>query len=747
MANACRVQRVCVCLPNVFALNHADNGKAYSDGTELPGKRRKIHQGDVVRHILDMEAGTLSYIVNGDNQGVVFTGISGPVAPCVMAYSAGKQATIGGITATRASLAAEGLASRVSGGAGGATGSFDTTMGSATGLVYSNGNMTVTSNAGGNTLAVVGGTVHSGKKLWVYKLDRDSKGDECSCFGVTRLPVASHSYDAANCRMLRAYNGQLYGVGSVGGQRRRIHPGDRVAVLADLDRHTLSFAVNGKSLGVCFTGLEGPVCGAIGFYASNKAVTLVAIADGESAEAEFAVTSADTVTGEPVVGALWDTDASSAGNLTFSNGGLTTRSTSSSQSMAVMEAGLSSGVHLIEFSLDEDKSGDECSCFGLVVKPIASFGYDAPSSRMVRAYNGQLYGSRARGASRTNIHSGDVVGLEIDMLEGTMKLFINGIDEGVVFDGLRELGTVYPAVAFYGSDRTVSIKRAIKLPSGFDPTLSSPSGLEFTNNNMAVASTTGSKTLAIVGRGAASGKTYWEFQIDEDKAGDECSCFGLTTLPITSHAYDAPHCLAYRACTLINHGSPSPRVTHTRFVVVADNGQLYGTGVVGSNRDKAHQGGKVGLLYDADAHTVSLSVNGKSQGVCWNGVAATVHAFAGFYSSGRRVSLLRVLSGDAAADVFGSGFSSGGIAVEDATFDRPSSSSTGLSFPSPTTVRSESGGSTLALMSCGFSSGLYEVIFHLDDEKSGDEASALGVAAKPVTSHSYQAECCRMIRA
>ena len=50
------------------------------------------------------------------------------------------------------------------------------------------------------------------------------------------------------------------------------------------------------------------------------------------------------------------------------------------------------------------------------------------------------------------IKTGDIIRCELDMDEGTLTYLVNGIFKGVAFRDLKtELGTIYPAVCFYGN--------------------------------------------------------------------------------------------------------------------------------------------------------------------------------------------------------------------------------------------------------------------------------------------------------
>lgn len=183
---------------------------------------------------------------------------------------------------------------------------------------------------------------------------------------------------------------------------------------------------------------------------------------------------------------------------------------------------------------------------------------------------------------------------------------------------------------------------------------------------------------------------------------------------------------------------------------MADNGQLYGTGRRGDNRTKIHPDDTVGVFYDADAGTISFAVNAVSQGVCFEGVTGEQFGAIGFYSSGRQVSLVSIQTGDEAVEAFGISGAAGTVAgadVADGVFDISASSSSGLSISNGgKTVMSSVSGNTLAVMRCGFSTGVHSFEFHLDEDSRNDECSCFGVTTKPISKHSYDADTCRMIR-
>eukprot|EP00941_MAST-03F_sp_MAST-3F-sp1_P000038 g38.t1 len=69
----------------------AYNGYLYNRGTRDRTCRR-IYKGDIVRCELDMDEGTLQYLINGEDQGIAFTNMNqfGEVFPAVAFYSSGR---------------------------------------------------------------------------------------------------------------------------------------------------------------------------------------------------------------------------------------------------------------------------------------------------------------------------------------------------------------------------------------------------------------------------------------------------------------------------------------------------------------------------------------------------------------------------------------------------------------------------------------------------------------------------------
>ena len=83
---------------------------------------------------------------------------------------------------------------------------------------------------------------------------------------------------------------------------------------------------------------------------------------------------------------------------------------------------------------------------------------------MYRGYNGNLYNRGTRvstGDSFPKFHQGDVIRCELDLDKGTLSYTVNDISLGVAFKDME--GTIYPAVAFYGAGRKVSLMKVERI--------------------------------------------------------------------------------------------------------------------------------------------------------------------------------------------------------------------------------------------------------------------------------------------
>ena len=138
--------------------------------------------------------------------------------------------------------------------------------------------------------------------------------------------------------------------------------------------------------------------------------------------------------------------------------------TSTGRSCAYGVTGFSSGRAMWEFVSVVDVPGDEYLCFGCGVKPRSSDHYDtSPNLWTIRAYNGEVHQGAApawplpsapavAGGSHLKIHQSDVVRFDLDCEAGTVRVSINSVDMGIVFNRGLVGREIFPVVAAYKAE-------------------------------------------------------------------------------------------------------------------------------------------------------------------------------------------------------------------------------------------------------------------------------------------------------
>lgn len=84
----------------------------------------------------------------------------------------------------------------------------DCSAGSGSALELSQGGKCVRTPTSSNSLAIATAGFSDGFASWTMRLDDDSNGGECSCFGAAWKPVESREYNSSSVAMYRCYNGE-----------------------------------------------------------------------------------------------------------------------------------------------------------------------------------------------------------------------------------------------------------------------------------------------------------------------------------------------------------------------------------------------------------------------------------------------------------------------------------------------------------------------------------------------------------
>jgi hypothetical protein len=334
--------------------------------------------------------------------------------------------------------------------------------------------------------------------------------------------------------------------------RPTIHPGAIVQCRYDPSAGTLAFAVDGSEIGTCFTGLRGKrLFPAVGFYSSDRTVTLVRAGEGDPPLARVATGGAAAGAGAPapstlavlpstafqyfdggVKGPRFSTTLSSS--FTFSADNRTVRSTVRENRMAIVDRTFGPTRAVWEFRIDKDEPENQCVTVGAIIAGATSRAYDTDTSLQLRGYSGGVYGRGKTGVTGRKFSVGDVVRVQWDGLAGTITMFVNCLPCGITHRGLVGV-TVQPAVVTYSNDRSVSLLRCVEVQSfppesayevwyrpssgpAFDASASSPtSNMEFTPVLRQARSTGGTNSMAVYDCRLRSCYAVVEFRLDKDE--------------------------------------------------------------------------------------------------------------------------------------------------------------------------------------------------------------------------------------
>ena len=204
-----------------------------------------------------------------------------------------------------------------------------------------------------------------------------------------------------------------------------------------------------------------------------------------------------------------------------------------------------------------------------------------------RGYNGALY-SQGRCLSKKldKFHQGDKIRFIMDHVAAQISVFVNGKAFGPVFTEMPLGVPIYPAVSFYGSDRSVKL-----LGSGTIGFTDKSDSVNLSVAGTVAKSSSSLKSFAVASTGfAASDAKYatWEFQI---QAGASVA-IGAAIKPVATGNYDSDSKL---------------------YTFLPATGAIYNAGKFVKNIGSSG-GTKFKFTLDHDTHTVSMSVNGVNKG-------------------------------------------------------------------------------------------------------------------------------------
>ena len=331
----------------------------------------------------------------------------------------------------------------------------------------------------GNSCVLVNRVMQSGIHHWTLQVDCDFGAS--LCLGLTKVPFhfsdrllsdpLHHIYRHQNLIVWRSYRGLLYVSGKQ--QELSIEPlgwqnNSSVTVEFHLDFSnggTLEIVRKGKSLGVVFRGISGPVQPIVAFYAAyEKKVTLLDYRTSEhSAETSTVDVAKDgmhmTVESKPSF------DPSSkygAALISDDRMSLQRSKDQSGNAYCLLNQTCASGEYRWSFIIESDQGAS--TCLGVAKEPIEladiSNLYTCTSMYLFRSFQGMLYREGRELSKRFEEYwqSNSLVELILDFdgKEGVLQCVVNGRDQGIAFANIRP--PVKPIVGFYsGMEKRITL--------------------------------------------------------------------------------------------------------------------------------------------------------------------------------------------------------------------------------------------------------------------------------------------------
>lgn len=347
---------------------------------------------------------------------------------------------------------------------------------------------TRTSTEQGNSCALLSRKITNGRHRWSIRVICDFGAS--LCVGLARYPFKlsedyirdplKHIYRHPGLLLYRSYRGLLYMDGRQ--LERSLQPLGwqhnstvMLTIEVDMEKRTVEVLRNGKSIGIAFSDISGPLQPVICFYASyEKELEFISY---ETTEA-----STDLRPQQPRIAEVFQSTSAvdipqrvnfdrslKYGSLTLSSD-LTSISRDKSQSgnaYCLMNLVCNAvGVYRFSFVIETDQGASVCIGVTDVGSPAAikkvEIGniYLSPSFYLYRSFQGMLYVKGRELTKRFDEFwmSGTLVEMTIDIAsnEAIVQYTVNGKDQGIAFAGLKP--PLRPLVAIYaGMEKRVTL--------------------------------------------------------------------------------------------------------------------------------------------------------------------------------------------------------------------------------------------------------------------------------------------------
>lgn len=379
-----------------------------------------------------------------------------------------------------------------------------------------------TSTEQGNSCALLSRKIMSGRHTWSLRVLCDFGAS--LCVGLARYPFKlsedyikdplKHIYRHPGLLLYRSYRGLLYIDGRqlertlppLGWQHNSIVT---VTLDVDMEKRTVEILRNGKSIGVAFTEITGPLQGVICFYASyEKEIELISYKTTELSSSSLERHSPSVVhelpqtTPAPTMPKKITFDPRNKyGSLTLSSDftSISREKSQSGNAYCLMNAECRAvGVYRFSYVIETDQGASVCIGVTDAVDPAAirkvEIGniYLSPSFYLYRSFQGMLYFKGRELTKRFDEFwmSGTLVEMTIDIAsnEAVVQYTVNGKDQGIAFAGLKP--PLWPVVAIYaGMEKRVTLIHFEHIPKRATVPIPTVSG----QNNVNTSETHASK--------------------------------------------------------------------------------------------------------------------------------------------------------------------------------------------------------------------------------------------------------------
>lgn len=385
---------------------------------------------------------------------------------------------------------------------------------------------TRTSTEQGNSCALLSRKITKGKHRWSIRVISDFGAS--LCVGLARYPFKlsedyvrdplKHIYRHPGLLLYRSYRGLLYMDGRQ--LERSLQPlgwqHNSTVILSfevDMDKQTIEVFRNGKSLGIAFSDISGPLQPVICFYASyEKEIEFISYETTE-ASSDFhsqprisevhQSTPADDIPHE-----IKFDQKMKYGSLTLSSDQTSISRDKSQSGNAYCLMNLvckAVGVYRFSFVIETDQGASVCIGVTDVVSPAAikrvEIGnvYLSPSLYLYRSFQGMLYVKGRELTKRFDEFwmSGTLVEMTIDIAsnEAIVQYTVNGKDQGIAFAGLKP--PLRPLIAIYaGMEKRVTLIHFEHVPKLLGPLPRTSSAYNDINTSSSYASRISLPTVA-----------------------------------------------------------------------------------------------------------------------------------------------------------------------------------------------------------------------------------------------------------